>query len=219
MRKLYVFLFAAFYLTSLSLGAKADGMLSICDNTPGNLVTNCGFETGDFTGWTLAGNGVPGDNGSFYGVEGTDPYDSISPNSGSYQAWVGELDVNAVTLSQTINLTGPYDEYTVSFYVAQDTAVVAPYSNELEASFGGATFINDSAVPVEGYTEYSFTASDAAPTATLSITLGNDVGEFLLDDVSVVSTPEPSPWFLLLTVGAPCVFAAKRSRLTRKAEI
>ena len=27
---------------------------SICDNTTGNLVTNCGFESGSFSGWTRA---------------------------------------------------------------------------------------------------------------------------------------------------------------------
>ena len=32
------------------------GQQSICDGVPGNLVTNCGFETGNFSGWTQGGN-------------------------------------------------------------------------------------------------------------------------------------------------------------------
>jgi len=29
--------------------------LSYCDGVAGNLIANCGFETGDFTDWALAG--------------------------------------------------------------------------------------------------------------------------------------------------------------------
>jgi hypothetical protein len=215
MRKIYIFLFAAFCLTALSFGAKAD---PLCSSITGNLVTNCGFETGDFTGWTLSGNDVPGELGNLYGVEGQDPVDGIFPHSGNDQAYFADLDANATTISQTIGLSGPYQEYTVSFYLAQDTAPVTPYSNELNVAFGGTTYISDSGIAVEGYTKYSFVASDSLPTALLSITLGNDGGEFLLDDVSVVSTPEPSAWFLLLTAGALCVFGA-RSRFRQKSVI
>jgi hypothetical protein len=218
MRKLYIFLFAAVCSSGLSLGAKAD---SLCDNTPHNLVTNCGFETGDFTGWTLTGNDVPTELNILYGVEqGVDPISSIAPNSGSFQAYVADIDANALTLSQDLNLTGPYDYYTVSFYLAQFTDPSiggGSYSNELNVSFGATTFISDTAIANQGYTKYSFIALDTVPTATLSITLGNDLGEFQLDDVSVVSTPEPAAWFLLVTAGALCAFAAKRSH--RKAEV
>jgi hypothetical protein len=44
---------------------------------------------------------------------------------------------------------------------------------------------------------------------TLSFTLGNDLGEFLLDDVSVV-VPEPSAWTLMLLVAGGCVFLLRR---------
>ena len=218
MRKLSIFLFAAFCLTGLSLGARAD---SLCDNTPHNLVTNCGFETGDFTGWTVTGNDVPGQEGNLYGVQGAggDPY-GINPNSGSYDAFGADLDVNALTLSQNLSLAGPWGSYTVSFYLAQYTDPSlggGKYSNELNVSFGGTPFITDTAIANQGYTLYSFTTPDSSPSAELDITLGNDLGEFVLDDVSVVSTPEPAAWFLLVTAGALCVLAAKRSR--QKAEI
>ena len=47
---------------------------SICDNTTGNLVTNCGFESGSFSGWTRGGN--PG----FAGVTSNPTY----VNSGTF---------------------------------------------------------------------------------------------------------------------------------------
>ena len=44
--------------------APAWAAASICDAVAGNLVTNCGFETGDFTGWTT----TPAATGSNFGV-------------------------------------------------------------------------------------------------------------------------------------------------------
>src|ERR1700728_1754539 len=76
---------------------------SICAAVAGNLVANCGFETGDFTGWTVTGSDVPLSEGILYGVEGQDPIDLIYPNSGNYQAFVADLDTNATTLAQTLD--------------------------------------------------------------------------------------------------------------------
>jgi hypothetical protein len=67
-------------------------MASICSMVTGNLVGNCGFETGDFTDWTLAG-GLGGVNPNA-GVEGQDPVDNLFPNSGDDQAWFSDLDVS-----------------------------------------------------------------------------------------------------------------------------
>src|SRR5215831_15760142 len=48
-----------------------------CAGVPGNIVANCGFETGDFTGWLQSGDP------SFTGVR-TDPFGIGFPNSGAY---------------------------------------------------------------------------------------------------------------------------------------
>jgi flagellin len=174
-----------------------------CTSIPGNLVANCGFETGDFTSWTLSGNDVPGEAGNLYGVEGTDP-DGISPHGGADQAFIGDLDSNATTLSQTIATTAT-DDYTISFWLAQDTAPTTGYGNELLASFGGTSLASLSDVAIEGYTKYSYTVAATSSSSVLDITLGDGLGEFLLDDVSVVQdasappVPEPPAWTLMLT--------------------
>jgi hypothetical protein len=190
---------------------------SICDSIAGNLVANCGFETGDFTGWTLSGNDVPGQLNNLYGVEGVDPFDGIAPNSGSDQAFIADLVANATTLSQTIATVPGYD-YSVSFFLAQDTQPGTgqpPDSNAFLAVFDGVPFAGLIAVPVQGYTEYSGTVNVTDASSVLSLTLGNDLGELLLDDVSVVATPEPSAWTLALG-GALLVCAFRRTRVWRR---
>jgi hypothetical protein len=195
---------------------------SDCDAIAGNLVANCGFETGDFTSWTLSGNDVPTELGNLYGVEGTDPFDGIGPHSGSSQAYFGDLDANATTLSQAI-ATIPTDQYTVSFFLVQDTPpVTSPYSNEFSASFGGTSLVSLTAVPVEDYTEYSYTLDATSSSSLLSLTFGNDLGEFLLDDVSVVkdttlaTTPEPAAWTYMLAAMMGCALLWKRGLLTAR---
>jgi hypothetical protein len=209
----------AFLFLGLQGGKAAS--VSICDNIAGNLVANCGFETGDFTAWTLTGNDTipPSELGNLYGVEGVDP-DTIAPNSGSYQAYVGDLVANATTLSQTLT-TLPGGEYTVSLYLAQDTEPGTgqpPNSNEFDVTLDGMTVFDDIDVPVEGYTEYTGTVDVTDSSSVLDITLGNDLGEFLLDDVSVIATPEPSAWKLALG-GALLGFAFRRKFIKKSAVI
>jgi hypothetical protein len=43
----------------------------------------------------------------------------------------------------------------------------------------------------------------------LSFTLGNGLGEFLLDDVTVTTTPEPAAWTLVLAGVLACIFGRK----------
>jgi hypothetical protein len=191
---------AAFCLFLVLPQSRADTI--ICSANPNNLVTNCGFETGDFAGWTLSGNDVPSQRDNLYGVEGVDPLDGMSQNSGSNQVYVGDGVANSTTLSQTIaTLAGGF--YDVSWYLAQDTAPETSRcgpvlcSNAFSASFGGVALANLTAVPVQGYTFYSTHVEVASTSSVLNLTLGNDLGEFLLDDVDV-SAPEPSGWMLTL---------------------
>ena len=197
-------------------GQAVAGPVSICNAISTNLVANCGFETGDFTSWTLSGNDVPMELGNLYGVEGIDPLDGISPHSGSDQAYFADLVSNATTLSEAI-VTIPGVFYQISWYLAQDTAPAGTYSNLFSASFGSTSLTSLAAVPVEGYTSYTLSAMATSASTVLSFTLGDDLGEFLLDDV-VVSTgsatgvsPEPGTWLLLLSAGGfSAILAARR---------
>jgi hypothetical protein len=166
-----------------------------------NLVANCGFETGDFTHWTVTGSDAPGELGNLYGVEGSDPFPlpgGTNPSSGSYQVFIADLSANPLSLSQILT-TAPGTQYTVSFYLAQYLVGPGTVSNSFDVTLGGTPIETLTNLGEQGYTVYSSTFTATSGASTLDLTGGNDVGEFLLDDVSVTpisNTPEPATFFL-----------------------
>jgi hypothetical protein len=195
--------------------AKAD----TCGSVAGNLVANCGFETGDFTGWTLSGNDVPSEEGNLYGVEGTDPFplpDGTAPNSGNFQAFFSDLAADPTTISQVL-ATVAGDQYTVSFYLAQQPVGPGTVNNSVDVTLGGVTVQDLSDVSTEGYTLYTGILDATSANETLNLTFGNDIGEFLLDDVSVVATPEPSalPLVAIGLVMAGWLYRRRAARAVR----
>ncbi|MGA7915924.1 MAG: PEP-CTERM sorting domain-containing protein [Candidatus Acidiferrales bacterium] len=182
-----------------------------------NLVANCGFETGDFTGWTVSGNDVPGEEGNLYGVEGDDPFPlpgGTAPNSGDFQAFIADLDANPTTLSQDL-ATDPGGLYMVSFYMAQELVGPGDVNSSFIVTFGGSTVVNLTNIDVQGYTLYTGLFTATGTSTALDITGGNDIGEFLVDDVSVKGVPEPSSLSLMLLGIAMLGFSLKKSRLCR----
>lgn len=167
-----------------------------------NVVTNGGFETGDFSGWALSGNTTPCD---FVGTTGDArciPTTALGPNTGIYAAELGNAGGDA-TLSQTLSTTGP-GTYDVSFWLAsQDYGTT---NNDFSVSWGGQTLLSAVNLAAFGYTRYDFSGLTAAgATTVLSFTFRNDPSYFALDDVSVVDpVPEPAPLVpFALLFGAP----------------
>jgi len=173
----------------------------------GNLVANAGFETGDFSNWSLSGNLQGGFDGNFYGVGTDENLDTcticIPVQSGTYAAYFG-VQTTPLDLSQTLTVD-PLTSYTISFWLYQDALTdsnpTPPYSSIFTAAFNGTTLLTlDDPPQSTAYQEYTFTLTTAASgnSGLLEFTFQNDSDYFYFDSVDVESTiPEPAS--ILLT--------------------
>ena|SRR5215472_10192784 len=169
---------------------------SICDAIAGNLVANCGFETGNFSSWTT----TPAAAGSLFGVDG-------NPNSGTFAAFFGATVPPFVdTISQSI-ATIAGDAYTVSFFLANDGGGPALF----DATFGSTTLLDFTGTNGFGYTQFTDTVVATGSSTLLSFASYQVPAFFFLDDISVVAAV-PEPATLALLGGALVAFGVLRRR-------
>ncbi|HEY1783894.1 MAG TPA: carbohydrate binding domain-containing protein [Pirellulales bacterium] len=177
--------------------------------TPGwaeasNLVDNPGFETGDFTDWTVSGETA------YTHVVSYPPY----VNTGSYGAQFSGVSGDNGMLSQTLS-TVPGQAYIVDFWLYSDGAT----PNSFSVTFDGISLFSQINLAASPYSEYSFTPTAIDSSATLQFTAYDNPGFFGLDDISVVPVPEPSALVLLAGGALGVAWAAirRRARLGRLA--
>ncbi len=180
------------------------GSLAPCDPVLGNLVANCGFESGDFTGWTTGGNFEDTNvvTGAFYAYSGA--------NSGSFYAAMGPVGSDG-TLSQTFS-TVLGQAYTFSFYLAG----VGDDVSDFTALWDGAPLLS-LGDPNTGatFTQFSFSVTGTG-SDSIQFNFRDDPAFLALDDVVVVpgaatSTPEPGTIGMMLTgLGAALAVRLRR---------
>jgi hypothetical protein len=153
-----------------------------------DLIVNGGFETGDFTGWTVSANADAGVVTSFRG---------FSPHSGNYFAYIGATGLG--TLSQTITDTVG-QSYTLSMYLGGDGT-----PNEFAVQWNGTTLYDQTNIPstLHNADQYNLLSFTVVGTGTDSLTLyeSDPPNTLVLDDVSLIPStagvPEPSTLALL----------------------
>ena len=162
-----------------------------------NIVLNGGFETGDFTDWTLQGSTL--DNH----VTGSTAYPAHPElvHSGLYGALVGQV-LALGYLSQTLP-TVPGQLYLLSFWVTSPYFSDSDTPNEFLVGWGPSTNATTALYDQVNQPPFNWTNMQFAVTATESSTMlvfgaRNDPHQFGLDDISVV--PISPPNFQGLTV-------------------
>jgi hypothetical protein len=149
------------------------------------LPINGGFETGDFTGWTLNGDASPYDyvdNGSTT---------SITPHSGTYFAALGESGFLAYLSQDLPTVAG--QRYLLSLWLRNSLAGSVSNPNEFSVSWNGSTLYDKTNLPlITTWTNLLFTVAATSTTTTLQFGGRNDNSYLGLDDVNVVPIPAPS---------------------------
>lgn len=165
-----------------------------------NLVSNGGFETGDFTGWTAA-------------VTAFDGVDGAAPQDGTSAAFFGNTNGTS-TISQGL-ATVAGTKYDVSFWLANEadvTGLAAPNTFLFDWDGANVTTLTDASA--FGYTQYSFQLTATSALTQLSFAFGHTPAFWDFDSVSVevAAVPEPGSLALTALAGALAVIIPRRRR-------
>jgi subtilase family serine protease len=161
-------------------------------------VRNGGFETGDFTGWTLEQ-----DSGSNTLVVSAPEFATFLPaslqnatpayiHSGSYSAIMGQ-PTSLARVSQNLP-TFPGQPYLISFWLANPGLVSggAVTPNEFRFSWNGATLFDQVNMGAFAWTNLQYVVSAAGTNSVIAFAAQNDNDFFSLDDVGAQAIPAPA---------------------------
>jgi hypothetical protein len=161
-----------------------------------DLVTNGGFETGDFSGWTTVLDPQ------------FDAVDTGAPQAGTYAAYFGGAKSS---ISQTL-ATVAGATYKVSFWLMLEVdanGVSSP--NAFEVDFGSAVGPTFTDAADFGYTQFEFFTTATSASTDLTFKFSQGPAFWDLDSIQV-SVPEPGSLALLAAAGLGGLAATRRRK-------
>ena len=164
-------------LTKIAVAVIVLALGTIAPAQAANIVTNGGFETGDFTGWTQVGNTT------FNGVQCPGPGPTVA--AGNCSAFFGPIGSTGGITQTLATVTGA--EYNIEFAFESDGGT----PNSFSASFGAQNLVSLTNAPAGPYQTFSFHVLATGPSTALTFLFRDDPGFLFLDAVSV-QTPEPA---------------------------
>ena len=203
-------------------GAALIGCLIQIGPSNASIILNGGFETGNFTDWTVNTGGdlkypqvvIAYNQGGAYPVGAFGEKIPTAPAGGTYGAYFVS-DHSKESISQLINLTaGQVYEVSYDLYSpkggkknAFDATLQSSVDNSLSPVF------SSKALP-SGWTIYTamFTADAASPyTFTMDFAgEGIPAADFVVDNIAITGVPEASTWAMLIIGFASVGFVGYR---------
>jgi hypothetical protein len=160
------------------------GMAMLAHAIPINLVTNPGFETGDFTGWNIAAAGC----GSDFGITNNAAY----VHSGSYAADFAGVCVGSYDSFQQTLATTPAQTYDVSFWIQTKAKPDFPM-RDLQVFWDGGQILDLPGAGTGNFVQYDFTETASGSNTILEFQGYNQPNFDSVDDVSVVASASDPP--------------------------
>jgi hypothetical protein len=208
-------------------GAVLIGVLLQSGASQANVLLNSGFETSDFTNWTVN----TGADATYpqvviaYNQSGNYPTGAFgekipaAPGGGNYGAYFVS-DTATQSISQSISLTQG-QSYQVSFQVySPNNGRNNPFDATLQSSVDGVLSpLFTAKTLASGWTLYSAIFAASAGPYTFSLNFdgqGIPAADFVLDNASVAAVPEASTWAMMILGFVGVGFLAYRRRETSR---
>ncbi|MEH2614482.1 carbohydrate binding domain-containing protein [Bradyrhizobium sp. AZCC 1693] len=206
-------------------GAALIGVLLQSGASQANVLLNGGFESGNFTNWTVnLGTSYP-QVVIAYNQPGDYPTGAFgepiptAPNGGNYGAYFVS-DTATQSISQSISLTQGQN-YQVSFEVySPNNGRNNPFDATLQSNVDGVLSpLFTAKTLASGWTLYSAIFAASAGPYTFSLNFhgqGVPAADFVVDNATVAAVPEASTWAMMILGFVGVGFLAYRRRETSK---